>query len=411
MINFISTFPPMMCGIGSYIKYLVSHMPSESWRVTSFKLDEFFQPPESSEFVDQVSYELSLTDRGLPSSLEGDVVWFQHTFGIWREDPSYFLKFLEDARKRGKKVVASFHTIHFQSSQTNSGMRKNEEDLLERALPLLDVLTVFTCGAYRATVKAFPTYKDKVVVIRHGVHLYPVLSRRDARVKLIRYLINQAKISPEKKQELKRNYSHLLSPETIILGNFGFLTADKAFSELYRFRQFLQRRLPRHRIITFIIGKIQMRKDKKISEFLPLLEGLNSLHDGEGNLFFEDYLPEELLPLALRALDFTIFWPRNATQSGRVSHALGAGTCVIGRNIEGIGETLKLCGLPVADSLEELAEIVGEFILHPELREKAERMGREYAERYSYEVQAKKHLLLAESLMANKKLPVLDEEP
>ncbi len=411
MISFISTFPPMMCGIGSYTKYLVSHMPSDSWRVISFKLDEFSQFPESSELDDRVSYELSLTDRALPSSPEGKVVWFQHAFGMWGEDPSYFLKFLKDAKERGGKVVASFHTVHFQSPETNLGMEKKELELLKRALPLLDALTVFTKGAYQTVIKAFPEYKDRIVVIRHGVHLYPEVSRRKARERLIEYLIDQAEIPFRKKRELEKNYSHLLSPKTIILGNFGFITADKAFSDLYRFRQLIQERVPRHRIITFVIGKIQKRKDKELSEFLPLLEGLKSVHDGEGNLFFENYLPEELLPVALRALDFTIFWPHNATQSGRMSHALGAGTCVMGRDIEGIGETLKLCGLPATETLEELAEVVREYILHPGLRQKAEERGREYAKRYSYEAQAKKHLLLAESLMANKGLPVLDGEP
>jgi len=408
MINFVSTFPPIMCGIGTYTKYLVSHMPPNSWRVTSFKLDEFFQFPEPFDFDDRVSYELSLKDPGLPSSLQGDVVWFQHAFGMWGRNSSYFLKFVEDAKKRGKKLVASFHTIHFQSPETHSGMQQEEMDLLKATLPLLDALTVFTKGAYQSVVKAFPEYGDKVVIIRHGVHLYPMVSRRKARVSLIEYLINQAKILPQKKRELEKNYSHLLSPRTIILGNFGFITADKAFTDLYRFRQLIQKRLPRHRIITFVIGKIQLRKDRKTSESSPLLEGLKFIHDGNGNLFFEDYIPERLLPLALRALDFTVFWPRNATQSGRMSHALGAGACVTGRKIEGIGETLRLCRLPAATTLEELAEVIEKLILCPELRKKAERLGREYARRYFYGVQAKKHLLLAESLMANKRLPVLD---
>lgn len=408
MINFISTFPPIMCGIGDYTKYLVSHMPLDSWRVTSFRLDDFFHLPNFSNFDKRVSYKFSLTDSTLPSPLEGEIIWFEHAFGIWGDAPSHFLRFIKDAKRKGKKVVASFHTIHFQSFETDSGMKEKEANLLREVLPLLDALTVFTRGAYRAVVKAFPEYRDKVAIIRHGTHLYPIVSREKARKNIIDYLINQADIPSRKKQELKKNYSHFFSPKTIILGNLGFIAGNKDFSNLYRLSQLVQEELSQYTVITFVTGKIQLRKGRKVEKSLPILRELKSIHNGENNLFFEDYIPEELLPLVFRALDFVVFWPYNATQSGRVAHAQGASACIVGRKIEGIEETLKLSGLPAAETLEELAKMIERFTLHPELKEKTERASRSYAQKYFYGVQAKKHLLLAESLIANKKLPVLD---
>lgn len=127
MIEFVSTFPPIMCGIGTYTKYLVSHMPLDAYRVISFKLDDFFWFPEPYEFNGQVLYELSLKEPTLPASLKGRVIWFQHAFGIWGENPFHFLRLLEDGKKRDKKVVASFHTIHFQSPDTDSGMGKKRD--------------------------------------------------------------------------------------------------------------------------------------------------------------------------------------------------------------------------------------------------------------------------------------------
>ena len=97
-------------------------------------------------------------------------------------------------------MVASFHTIHFQSPETDWGMQEKEMNLLEKALPLLDVCTVFTRGAHQALTRAFPKYRKKVVVIRHGVYLHSLVSQREAREKLIGYLIDQADISSQNKE-------------------------------------------------------------------------------------------------------------------------------------------------------------------------------------------------------------------
>ncbi len=88
----------------------------------------------------------------------------------------------------------------------------------------------------------------------------------------------------------------------------------------------------------------------------PTLLSITDSHDGKENFFFEVYIPEDIFPKAFRALDFTVFWCNNATQSGRLAHAQGAGSFVVGRDWEGIGETLKLSGLPAPDS-EQTVEI------------------------------------------------------
>lgn len=77
-------------------------------------------------------------------------------------------------------------------------------------------------------------------------------------------------------------------------------------------------------------------------------------------------------------------------------------------NIEGIEETLKLSGLPAADTLEGLAEKIKILTLKPELKEKALRSSWRYAQQFSYEVQAQKHLLLEETIQSGEKLPILD---
>ena len=59
-------------------------------------------------------------------------------------------------------VGCRFHTIHFQAEETSLGMAKRGLETLSKTLPLVDFLTVFTNGAYRAVVKAFPKYEERV---------------------------------------------------------------------------------------------------------------------------------------------------------------------------------------------------------------------------------------------------------
>jgi hypothetical protein len=279
----------------------------------------------------RVNYSISLDNPSLPPLVDGDLLWFQHAFGIWGNVNTHFIKLVEEGKRRKMKMGASFHTIHFQSEETRWGMQKKEWELLREVLPLLDFMTIFTLGAYRAAVQAFPQYKEKVVVLRHGVHRYPRVSQDQAKQKLIAYLTQRAKISFGEKAELKRIEKSLTSRDTVMLGNYGFITQDKDPLQLYELGRLVQERLPKHLVMTLFVGKIQERKNKKEEPFSPILEGLKSVHDGRERLFFEDYIPETIFPLAFRALDFAVFWCHNATQSGRMAYAQGTGVTVVGR--------------------------------------------------------------------------------
>ncbi|MEF9425716.1 MAG: dual specificity protein phosphatase family protein, partial [Candidatus Mariimomonas ferrooxydans] len=270
-----------------------------------------------------------------------------------------------------------------------------------------DAITVFTDGAYQAVIRRFPEYKNKIVVLRHGVHLYPGISQKEARKRLLGYLLSQEDIPLTQREELKQIYYQFFSPETIVLGNIGFITPDKDPIQLYQLGQLVQAKLPFNRVIVLYIGRIQKRKDR--IENLPILENLRAIHDGRKNLFFEHYLPDELLPFAFHSLDFSVFWSKSATQSGRLAHAMGTGTCVVGRRIEGIGETLDLAGLPSAASLDELAEKIERLVFDSKLKKEAKRLSREYAQQFSFKRQAQKHILLKEAILSPGKLPVLDK--
>ena len=108
MIRFVSTYPPIMCGVGSYVKYLTTYLPDS--RVISFDLSGYRCYGEKREenavyFIDLNRLEESA--RGISQFSDG-LVWFQHSFGMWPENR----KFVHLLRILREKKIASFHTVH-----------------------------------------------------------------------------------------------------------------------------------------------------------------------------------------------------------------------------------------------------------------------------------------------------------
>lgn len=411
MISFVSTFPPIICGIGTYTKYVVEHLPRDRFGVLSFDLNQFDLSGETlkEELRERVDYCLSFPSPTLPPLSSEDLIWFQHAFGMWGDINDHFLGLLRQARRRGNRVVVSLHTVHFQSNETPCGLCKIEEDLLRETLPLVDALTLFTDGAYRAASGAFPEYRDRILVLRHGVHLYPPLDKNRARERFFSFLSDEADIPGSQRKELRRlRKEGLFSDDVIFLGNYGFITTDKDPMALYKLGRMVQSRLPDHRVITIYAGIVQRNRDNTLSKKRPVLEALRRVHDGERNFFFEIFMPEEIFPIALRALDFAVFWCSNATQSGRMAHAQGTGVIIAGRDCEGVGETLRLSGVPAATSLEDLAEKIAVMALEPGLRREVERRSQDYARIYCFANQARKHILIEEALSMGGPLPLLD---
>lgn len=408
MLHFVSTFPPAACGIGSYTSYLSESLPPSTWKVSAFRLKGCVSTAARISDNAAISYSLILGDGRTLSVKPDEVVWFQHAFGMWGRRTEPLRDLIVRAKRAGAKTVCTFHTIHFESGETESGLTRVEEKLATVLLPLLDVCTVFSDGAYCALSRAFPQFQRKIVVLRHGVHDYLRVPRHLARKTLISYLRENGNATGFYKDDAENLFTDLASPETIVLGNCGFISADKDPLALYELGNRIRHECGNRRVITLYIGAIQDRRDRKTADSMGLLRDLRLIHDGRTNLFFEQYLPERMLPFAFRALDVCVFWYRNATQSGRMAHAQGAGTCVVGRRLEGLGETVDVAKLPSAVSMDDLTAKIVRLIRDPALKRETERLGQEYAIRYSFENQARKHLLVADAVMAGHELPMLD---
>ncbi len=165
--------------------------------------------------------------------------------------------------------VVSFHSLHFQSDETSTGLRRNEYDLVRILLPHVDAITVFSHGVHLAVTLAFPEYREKVHELKHGIHSYPAvtrLKRKEAREKLIDFLL-ESDLEKVIKEKLNRGRI-FLDADAVIIGQTGFLSPGKYSELLYIIRDRLQKMIPQKKIIAVRIGGVRESTQKTYAKKL-----------------------------------------------------------------------------------------------------------------------------------------------
>jgi hypothetical protein len=401
-ITFITTYKPIICGIADYTEFITRESPTGRWSVLSFNLDNDSLPLSNYQvpLMAPVRYCIPSHENFSASSiLEGlglynkdQVLWFQHEFGIWRDDA----RFIDVLRDLNNIKVVTLHSLHFQSSETPYGLRSSEYSFLRSLLPHTDAITVFSDGVYEAVAHAFPGYSDRVHVLRHGTHLYPKLagvSRAEAKAMVHEYLACESRLDQASKDSL-RQQGVFLDPDTAVIGGTGFISASKGIEPLFHTCNAVQQMLPRRKIAAVYVGFLRQVN----STDSRCAAELRAKYNGTGEFFLETYLPDDMLPILLRALDIYFYWPSDCTQSGIVAHALGAGATITCRDMEGVGETVKMAGGVTSVDFRQLVSRVKQLILDPRLRNELSERVLGYAEEFSWKNQALKHFELAEQL-------------
>jgi len=395
----------MMCGIADYTSFITREIHPSKWGVLSFNLENSWAPstgddifmPERVWYGIPSRYDYSaqvLLDglKHLGADDEDSVIWFQHENGIWPDNA----QFVELLRNLDLPKVVTFHTLHFQSPETRTGLRKNQYQMLTEILPHVDAITVFSYGVYQAVTFAFPQYREKIHVLKHGVHLYPEisrLSRKEAREKFNDFLLYESNIEKTTKEDLHKRRV-FLDENAVIIGQTGFLSPTKQSEMLYTVGEKLQKLIPDRRIIALRVGHSRDRTQETYAE------DLIKRQSNSDEFLLDVWLPQGILPLAQRAFDINFYWPGNCTQSGVLAHALGAGAVVAGRDLEGVGETLKEAGGLTDKDLWRLLSQMRNQIINPVLGEKREEAAQQYAVRLSWQKQAQLHCELAEYVLS-----------
>ena len=420
-IIFISAFPPMIHGIGSYTKYLSDALYKKGCDCGIISFDpnacDFpimkekkveCQYPVLYTIPNLYNYKFDLiTDSLTNLNKNGDkyVVWIQQGDSFWRNRLKFvkMLKFFK--KKKVENIIVTHHTLNFQSPETRYGLRKWQYDLLKAELPYIDVNTVFTNGIYTAITKAFPNYKDKIVLIRHGVPIYPRISQENAKKEMLSWLKSENELKKDWQKSVEDLNSKIFEGIAITFGDIGFIGNRKLSTNIDSIIKIIQKKFPNKNFIGLYIGTLSYLSKQRIS----YLQRLQNLHNPKNNFyFFETYVPERLFAKSLRVFDMVYMWQEDCRQSGKLAHALGIGATVIGRKIEGVGETLKICGYPALNTYKDFLNEIERVIVNSESKVLMKKRANKYARAYSWENQALKHLELAESLISGDNLPLLD---
>ncbi len=403
-ICFVGTYNPIMCGIADYTKFITRKMPPDKWGVLSFDLANFKGRlvNRNGTPADRIWYGIpSFDDFSAADLLEGlsqlgnrsdDVaLWFQHEHGIWRDN----YKFINMLRQLDIPKIVTLHTLHFQSSETPSGLHREHVEFLRQLLPEVDAITVFSNGVYGAVTAAFPQYSEKVRILKHGIPSHKevtALTRREARQKLHDFLMYESDLDQATKESL-HNQRILLNRDNFIIGETGFLCPGKQSEFLYLLRDVLTGLLPGRKIIALRIGA------PRDSFQMGYATKLRQEQNGTDKFLVETCLPEDMLRVAQRAFDINFYWPELCTQSGILAHAIGAGSLIAGREMEGSGEMLREAGAITGKSMEEVVEGIVRLMSNPELGLVMEEQALKYAAKLSWENQSRQHWEIASELV------------
>jgi len=420
-IIFLSGFPPMIHGIGSYTKYLADvlyekgcdcgiisfdpntcEFPLMKDKKVECKYPVRYTIPSCNDYKFNLIFD-SLTN--LYKNGDNYIFWIQQGDSFWKNRLQFvkMLKFFK--KKKVKNIIVTHHTLNFQSPETRYGLKKWQYKLLKKELPYIDVNTVFTKGVYMAITKAFPKYRDKIVLIRHGVPSYPRISQQNAKKEIISWLESKNELKKDWQKSVEDLNSKIFERIAITFGDVGFIDNRKLSTNIYSTINLFQKKFPNKKIIGLYIGTLSFLSKQKIS----YLQRLKNLHNPENNFyFFETYVPERLFAKSLRILDIVDMWQEDCRQSGKLAHAIGIGATVIGRKLEGVGETLKMCGYPALNTYKDFLNEIERFIANSESKDLMKKRVSKYVRTYNWENQALKHIELAESLISGDKLPLLD---
>ncbi len=312
----ITTFPPRECGIATYSQDLIKALNNKFKKSFVLRIVALELENEKHNYSEDI-YDVLETDN--PNSYNElaeninknkaiEIVLIQHEFGLFQNNETDFLSFLQLIHKP-KMVV--FHTVLPHPDQK---LKKQVQEINTAA----DSIVVMTNTSAKILENDYGVLSDKITMIPHGTHL----------------------VEHTNKEILKEKYN--LSGRKII-STFGLLSSGKCIETSIEALQTIVKKQPD--VLFLVIGKTHPTVVKNEGEIYrkSLEDRIIKLGLQKNVQFIDKYLPLNELLEYLQLTDIYLFTTkdRNQAVSGTFSYAISCGCPIISTPIPHAVEVLQ----------------------------------------------------------------------
>lgn len=363
-IGFISSYPPIECGIATYTQYLtdalrkknvdvyvVCHMGGSGHQVF---------PSFDYEDGDLAEKAFSTMVRFTP-----DVIHIQHEFGLFGKNMGVsVIPLILNFRLIGIPVVTTLHTVY-------SDMPKEHELIIRSILMNSNYVIVHEEYQLENIKRKFPPdLVNKMKVIPHGAREVDPIP--DAK-KIIGL--------PEDKK---------------VVLMIGYLRPSKNFELIIDLFPEILKRYPD--AILVIASKV--RGQEHIEYRNMLFQKIANSPVKDNIIFIRGQLPQHIFDTIISSADVVVLPYRLTSQSGILAHCLAFGRPIVVSKSPGLENVIKEAGAGISCSTkEEFVNAIVKIISDQEFSKKLSENGRRYVkDNISWSIISEKHIELYQKL-------------
>ncbi len=302
-IAFVSTYPPIECGIGTYTAFLVEALtktPSEIHIISQYGAEGRHVYPSYSPREDGIAGKIF----NAVVKVTPDLVHIQHEFGLYGElDGIAVLELIYRLKSTGTPVIATFHTV-----QEEPGFRKAL--IIRTMCRELDGIIVH--GQQHADIlqTVFNADRSKLFLVPHGARAMDPIA--DAKKKL-----------------------DLEDRKIILLA--GYFRPSKCFDKIVDLFPQIVEKVPDAWLV--LSGKLRMLEYSTYRAML--FEKINNSAARDHIEVFRGQFPQKTFDTILSAADIVVLPYAAGAQSGIMAHAMTFGKPVITSNLSAFVDILK----------------------------------------------------------------------
>jgi len=377
-ICYISTFPPEMCGIATYTRYLADALLDLDEGISLTVLTKRGGGEEHSERLTIIPCFSAGDYKDILPSLKGlrpqrpHLIHIQHEFGIFPAEEN-FLSFLKAVKAHGYASIITLHTVYTRDTATTAGFDVDIEEYNCQIGNLVDCEIVHLDKPLRSVLLRMGVPSEKIRTIPHGTELLELLGSSQAK-------------------------KRLGLPKGRLILSFGFIKKSKNQLSLIEALPLIVKDVPDAYL--FIAGYSRIMDPNDISYIELCKERARELGIEDRVVFSDAFIAEQDVHIVFSAADCCCCLDNEESRSGSgaLHLALGSGKPIIASRIPKFEEELmrhvsdEILHLP--NNIQGIAKTIVRIFKDERFANQIAKSIRQYALGTSWKETAKKHLTL-----------------